>query len=589
MYSAAPSKLIAGLPNPASCTDKMKFPGQICHTVRTHRRDSSPKWRSTPICFISRNLGEETRCRSAHQSRAKKMYLAFFAPAPAILRGAWHRGLVRGPVRRPGRPSRASTVRSSSTTVQPPWAPSSALSPSEKKSSASTVPTFQDAVRLLQDYWAAKGCIVWHPCNTEVGAGTMNPATFLRVLGPEPWSVAYEEPSLRPDDSRYGENPNRLQRHTQFQVIVKPAPECAQELVLGSYRALGIDLCKHDVRFVEDNWQSPALGAWGLGWEVWLDGMEVTQFTYFQQAGGVALENVAVEVTYGLERIIMSLQGKTHFKDIVFAPGITYGEIFMQNEFEMSVYNLKDADVQRNALLFDEYEAEAKQLLEKRLPVPAYGYLLKASHTFNILDARGAVGVTERARFFQRMRSLAREVATLWLDRRAELDFPLLGASGLQNSAVSPSSAAAQSQPQSLLEKEPFVLEIGVEELPPADLDSMVDQLKSLVMGLLDDAGLRFDSIKVTGTPRRAAVVVQNLQTCQEDTKERVRGPPLRVALDDNGNPTRAALGFFEKAGNIGRGFCRVRPGGRLHVCNSRTTWQDCCGCACGLNPVQST
>lgn len=218
------------------------------------------------------------------------------------------------------------------------------------------IPTFQEAIARLQTYWAEKGCIVWHPYNHEVGAGTMNPATFLRVLGPEPWSVAYDEPSVRPDDSRYGENPNRVQRHTQFQVILKPCPENCQELLLGSYQVLGIDTAQHDVRFVEDNWESPALGAWGLGWEVWLDGMEVTQFTYFQQAGGYSCVPVSLEITYGLERIMMSLQKKSHFKDIVFAPGITYGDIFMQNEVEMSMYNLTEASIERSAILFDAYE-----------------------------------------------------------------------------------------------------------------------------------------------------------------------------------------------------------------------------------------
>lgn len=412
-------------------------------------------------------------------------------------------------------------------------------------------PAFQDAVRLLQDYWARCGCIVWHPCNTEVGAGTMNPATFLRVLGPEPWSVAYEEPSIRPDDSRYGENPNRLQRHTQFQVIVKPAPDCAQELVLGSYRALGIDVEAHDVRFVEDNWQSPALGAWGLGWEVWLDGMEVTQFTYFQQAGGMPLDSVAVEITYGLERIVMALQGKTHFKDIEFAPGITYGEIFIQSEYEMSKYNLDVADIPRNTRLFDEYEAEALQMLEQRLPVPAYSYLLKASQTFNVLDARGAVGVTERARFFQRMRKLARDVAALWVERREELEYPLLPKDKKPNGNVSKDESelrtAAAGMP--LAEKESFLFEIGLEELPPHDLTSMMEQVEQLCTQLLNKAQLSFTEIKVSGTPRRVVVQVKDLQAKQDDETLRVRGPPLRIAVDADGNVTKAAQGFLKKNG----------------------------------------
>ncbi|CAI5474298.1 unnamed protein product [Closterium sp. Yama58-4] len=253
----------------------------------------------------------------------------------------------------------------------------------------------------------------------------MNPATFLRVLGPEAWRVAYVEPSMRPDDSRFGDNPNRVQRHTQFQVILKPDPGNAQELYLGSLAALGIDSRQHDVRFVEDNWESPVLGAWGLGWEVWLDGMEITQFTYFQQAGGMPLSPVSVEITYGLERIIMSLQGVDHFKRIAYAPGVTYGELFLENEREMSCFNMLEADTERVKQRFDLYDAEAQALIDKQLAIPAFDHVLKTSHAFNILDARGAVGVTERARFFGRMRSLARQCAQLWVETREKLGFPL--------------------------------------------------------------------------------------------------------------------------------------------------------------------
>lgn len=372
----------------------------------------------------------------------------------------------------------------------------------------------------------------------------MNPATFLRVLGPEPWKVSYDEPSIRPDDSRYGTNPNRLQRHTQFQVIVKPAPASPQELVVASYRALGIDVCKHDVRFVEDNWESPALGAWGLGWEVWLDGMEVTQFTYFQQAGGMPLESVAVEITYGLERIIMALQGKTHFKDIAFSEHVTYGEIFLQNEVEMSRYHLDDADVERNNQLFQLYEAESSAMIKKRLPIPAYNYLLKTSHTFNILDSRGAIGVTERARYFQRMRTLARDIAKLWVARREEEGYPLL------QPASKPSQPSTQKQAPKKV-KSPtasFVFELGVEELPPADVRATIKQLKSLLSTVLDDNRLSYSSIEVDGTPRRVSAFVRDLQTRQEDLSSRIRGPPLRAALKD-GQPTKAALGFLRSQG----------------------------------------
>jgi glycyl-tRNA synthetase len=448
-------------------------------------------------------------------------------------------------------------VSSSSTSA----APTPAAANTAASGIAGTTPlTFQDAILRLQEYWAERGCVLWHPHNTEVGAGTGNPATFLRVLGPEPWSVAYEEPSVRPDDSRYGENPNRLQCHTQFQVIVKPAPDCAQELVVGSYRALGIDVTKRDIRFVEDNWESPALGAWGLGWEVWLDGMEITQFTYFQQAGSLALDSVAVEITYGLERIIMALQGKTHFKDIVYAPGITYGEILMQNEVEMSKYNLDEADVSRSRLWFDMYEAEALQLLKKRLPVPAYNYLLKASHVFNVLDSRGAVGVTERARYFQRMRDLARGAAQLWVDRREELGFPLIAAtaskdmSSLLSAATGPPPVAPSLESQAariaaLRDTCEFVFELGVEELPALEIPSATAQVDTLLRGLLADARLTFESVTVESTPRRIAAVVRGLQTRQADESRRMRGPPLRAAVDKDNNLTKAGRGFLKSQG----------------------------------------
>ncbi|KAG7013827.1 Glycine--tRNA ligase, chloroplastic/mitochondrial 2, partial [Cucurbita argyrosperma subsp. argyrosperma] len=295
---------------------------------------------------------------------------------------------------------------------------------SESYVSKPTILTFQQAIQRLQviflipkclflvcfsvsqEYWASVGCAVMQCSNTEVGAGTMNPLTFLRVLGPEPWNVAYVEPSIRPDDSRYGENPNRLQRHTQFQVILKPDPGNSQDLFIQSLSALGIDVAAHDIRFVEDNWESPVLGAWGLGWEIWMDGMEITQFTYFQQSGSQQLLPVSVEITYGLERILMLLQGVNHFKKIQYADGITYGELFLENEKEMSAYYLEHANVYQIQKHFNIFEEEAHALLALGLPIPAYDQVLKASHAFNILDSRGFVGVTERARYFGRMRRL---------------------------------------------------------------------------------------------------------------------------------------------------------------------------------------
>jgi glycyl-tRNA synthetase alpha chain len=274
---------------------------------------------------------------------------------------------------------------------------------------------FQDIILKLQEFWARKGCLIWQPYDIEVGAGTMNPATFLRVLGKNTWNVAYVEPSRRPQDGRYGENPNRLQHYYQFQVILKPAPDNPQELYLESLKHLGIDTDKHDIRFVEDDWESPTLSAWGLGWEVWLDGMEITQFTYFQQAGGIDLDEISVEITYGLERIAMYLQDVDSVYDIRWNDTYTYGDVFKRAEYEWSVYNFEEADTDMLFSLFETYERECYRLLEKKLVLPAYDYLLKCSHTFNLLDARGAISVQERARYIRRMNNLAREIAKLYI------------------------------------------------------------------------------------------------------------------------------------------------------------------------------
>ena len=284
----------------------------------------------------------------------------------------------------------------------------------------------QDALRILSDYWTSRGCLTWQPYNSEVGAGTMNPATVLRVLGPEPWDVAYVEPSVRPDDSRYGENPNRLQTHTQFQVILKPEPGDPQELYLGSLEALGIDLDAHDVRFVEDNWAQPAIGAWGLGWEVWLDGMEITQFTYFQQVGSQDVKPVAVEITYGLERLAMYIQGVENVYDIQWTKDYTYGDVFHQNEVEQSAYSFELSDEALLFDLFEKYEKEAVRVIELGYVHPAYDYVLKCSHTFNLLDARGAISVSERTAFIGRVRKLARLCAQRYLKQREELGYPML-------------------------------------------------------------------------------------------------------------------------------------------------------------------
>ncbi|WP_347350968.1 glycine--tRNA ligase [Intrasporangium sp.] len=412
--------------------------------------------------------------------------------------------------------------------------------------------TFQDALLTLQRFWTDRGCMVVQPYNTEVGAGTMNPATILRVLGPEPWRVAYVEPSVRPDDSRYGENPNRLQTHTQFQVILKPDPGNPQELYLESLEALGIDLAAHDVRFVEDNWAQPAIGAWGLGWEVWLDGMEITQFTYFQQVGGQNLEPVSVELTYGMERIMMALQGKTHFKDMEYAPGISYGEVFGQSEYEMSRYYLDDADVPTNQVLFDSYTAEAQRMIDARLPVPAHTYVLKSSHAFNVLDSRGAISTTERAKAFGTMRRLAREVSRLWVERREELGFPLMANElpPMRGRAITPPTRGATgeyaAQPGDLAAAAPrlLALELGVEELPPHVVDQAIEQVRTALVDGLGATRLPHGAVSVVGTPRRVIALVVDVAGHEPDAEVLRKGPRVAAAFDADGNPTRAAEGF---------------------------------------------
>ena len=278
-------------------------------------------------------------------------------------------------------------------------------------------PTFQEIILKLQQFWSEQGCVILQPLDLEVGAGTFHPATFLRAIGDKPWRAAYVQPSRRPTDGRYGENPNRSQHYYQFQVVLKPSPDNIQDLYLDSLRALGIDPLLHDIRFVEDNWESPTLGAWGLGWEVWQDGMEITQFTYFQQAGGIPCKPVTGEITYGLERLAMFLQSKDNMYDLVWTTGpqgvVTYGDVFRQNEIEMSAYNFEHADTKKLFELFDHYETEASRLIELNLPLVAYEMVLKASHTFNLLDARQAISVTERQRFILRVRKLAFGVAKL--------------------------------------------------------------------------------------------------------------------------------------------------------------------------------
>jgi glycyl-tRNA synthetase len=425
--------------------------------------------------------------------------------------------------------------------------------------------SFQEVLMRLDRYWANYGCLIWQPYSEKLGAGTANPATTLRVLGPEPWNVGYVEPSYRPDDGRYAENPNRMQMHIQYQVILKPDPGNPQELYLGSLEAVGINMREHDVRFVEDNWESPALGAWGLGWEVWLDGQEISQYTYFQQAGGMNLDPVAVELTYGMERIVMYLQKVRSVWEIDWDGVHTYGDVFMRPEVEHCIYNFELADVERLNEMYNLYEAEAKSCMERGLVIPAYDYVLRCSHTFNILDSRGAVGVTERASFFGRMRDLTRQVARLYVEQREEMGYPFLLAGEVgDGEGAEVDTGAPEPVPTSQLAT--FLLEVGSEELPVADLALALEQLKVSVSQMLDGAWLSYDSVQALGTPRRQAVLVSGLAPRQPDRTEEVQGPPAKVAFDAEGKPTRAAEGFARKQGVPVEALQVVTEGDKAYV-----------------------
>lgn len=406
---------------------------------------------------------------------------------------------------------------------------------------------FQSIIMTLQQYWAEHGCLIWQPYYLQMGAGTLNPATALRVLGPEPWNVAYAEPSIRPDDGRYGENPNRMQMHYQFQVILKPDPGNAQELFIDSLAALGIDPQEHDLRFVEDNWEAPILGAWGLGWEVWLDGQEITQFTYFQQAGGTLCDPVSVEITYGLDRIAIALQRVDSFTAIHWNNRYTSGDVNLQAEQEHSTYYFDVADVERLMKMYDLYEQEARACLEKKLVLPAHDYVLKCSHTFNVLDSRGAIGITERQAYFGRMRDLSRRVAEAFLEQRQRLEYPWLDDRAEERASrthdVSGHTAPLPTAPTDLL------LEIGTEELPAGDLDSALEQLNQRLPALLEDLRLAFGEIHVMGTPRRLVVHVKEVAPRQTDLEQLVKGPPAERAFDPSGAPTKAGEGFARSKG----------------------------------------
>ena len=421
-------------------------------------------------------------------------------------------------------------------------------------------PTFQQVLLGLEEFWARRGCIVWHPYHTEVGAGTFNPATFLKVLGPDPWKVAYLEPCLRPTDGRYGENPYRAGHYYQYQVILKPCPDNVQDLYLSSLEHLGIDLSKHDVRFVEDDWESPTLGAWGLGWEVWIDGMEVTQFTYFQQVGGIDLDPPSVELTYGTERLAMFLQGIDKMFDLEWVPGVKYGDVHRRDEAQWSVYNFDLATVPMLQRMFADYEVECEKCLEKQLVAPAYDFVLKTSHVFNLLDARGAISVTERTGYIARVRNLARRVAEEYV---AQLSAAPAAAGASIAAAESGRSTAggvtatgneagaAAGRPAAGRDAEDLLLEIGTEEMPASACRAAIDLLPGRVAGLFQAEGVpvAVDDVRVLVSPRRIAILISAVPGEQAARETVQRGPAYEAAFDATGTPTKAAEGFARAKG----------------------------------------
>ena len=411
--------------------------------------------------------------------------------------------------------------------------------------------------------------MIWQPYNQVVGAGTMNPATFLRVLGPEPWNVAYVEPSARPDDGRFGQNPNRLYTHTQYQVILKPSPERSQDLYLESLAAVGIDYRKHDIRFVEDNWAQPAIGAWGLGWEVWIDGLEITQYTYFQQVGGVSLDPVPLELTYGLERIAMFLQGTRTVFDLKWDNVRTYGDVKLQDEIERSQYAFHHADVEELHELFDKYEKEGKRAVAAGLVLPGHDYVLNMSNTFNLLDTRGAIGVTERARAMGRVRDLAQQVATAYVAQREALGHPWLKKDEEMRRLGDKEMTSVPSSPHPLIPSSllfDLLFEIGVEELPADDVPKAQAQLGKLLESELKSARLDHGAIQLFATPRRVAALVSDVAASQRPLDELLKGPGAKVAFDASGNPTQAAIGFAKRSGVDVKDLIVKEEGGASYV-----------------------
>lgn len=401
--------------------------------------------------------------------------------------------------------------------------------------------TFQQLIHKLTLFWEKKGCIIHQGHDLETGAGTFNPATFLRCLGPEPYKTAYVEPSRRPKDARYGENPNRIQLFHQFQVIIKPSPPNIQQLYLKSLEAIGLKLKEHDIRFVHDDWEGPTLGAYGLGWEVWIDGMEASQFTYFQAVASLPLKPISVELTYGLERLAMYVQNVSNIFDVHWNEKYTLRDIMHQNEVEWSAYNFTAASTSLWFTHFEDYEKEAKNLVSKNLPIPAYDFVIKASHAFNMLDARGVISTTERARYIGRIRDLARLIAVEYLTTREKLGFPLLEKEKVR--------AAKSKKIQKKFDphfKQDFLLEIGSEELPATFIPIGMQQLEQKMRALLESHSLGFDAIQVYGTPRRLAITISGLNEGTAEKAERRKGPALATAFDDKGELTAQGQGFFK-------------------------------------------
>jgi glycyl-tRNA synthetase len=417
--------------------------------------------------------------------------------------------------------------------------------------------TFQQIIQRLTDFWGKQQCIIHQGHDLEVGAGTFNPVTFLRALGPEPYNTAYVEPSRRPKDARYGDNPNRVHLFHQFQVIMKPSPENIQELYLESLKALGLDLNKHDIRFVHDDWESPTLGAWGLGWEVWCDGMEITQFTYFQAIGSTLLHPISAEITYGLERLAMYIQNKESIFDLKWNDTLTFRDISHRSEVEWSAYNFEEASTAMWLRHFEDYEKEAKALIACHLPIPAYDFVVKASHAFNLLDARGAISVTERTGYIGRIRDLARLIAIEYTASRESLGFPLM----TKTKPIKPLSPLKKAPRFNPKKRQDFLLEIGSEQLPATFVPIGSHQLEKAVRRLLEDHALSFQELKVFGTPRRLSILVKGLVEGSLD-KELVRkGPAIASAFDANGHPTPQGAGFLKSIGHSSVSLASILSG----------------------------